>query len=104
MRSPAKKKGAPYFVQSRSEAKLYKQLSTTKTIAVYKMQSYKMQSPIHDGPCDPLFMAICHLKGPSDLSQGYISKKNCYDGIWYFFPKAAAKGSFKKSAVIKDRL
>ena len=30
MRSPAKKKGAPYFVQSRSEAKLYKQRSTEK--------------------------------------------------------------------------
>ena len=27
-RDPAKKKGAPYFVQSGSEAKLYKQLST----------------------------------------------------------------------------
>ena len=27
-RDPAKKKGTPYFVQSGSEAKLYKQLST----------------------------------------------------------------------------
>ena len=71
-----RKKGAPYFVQSRSEAKLYKQLSTTKTIAVYKMQS-----PIHDGPCVSTFKCICHLKGSSDLSRGYIPKKKNIDGI-----------------------